>query len=55
MLFSTMFKVGLLVIGLLYVIDLYFDSVIHLIEISHDIEIEERSNTIPDSIKHIYS
>ena len=55
MLFDVFFEVGLLVIGLLYVIDMYIDSAIHMIEISHDIEIEERSNTIPESIKHIYS
>ena len=55
MIFSTMFEVGLLVIGFLYVVDMYIDSCIHLVEINHDIEECERTNTIPDCVKHIYS
>ena len=55
MIFSTMFEVGLLVLGFLYIVDMFIDSCIHLVEINHDIEENAKEKEIPESIKHLYS
>ena len=59
MIFSFTFEIGLLVLGLLYIGDLYLDSIINLIEISKDIDEKERVKKEDDDLKlltkHIYS
>ena len=59
MLFSKLFELGLFIIGLLYVGDMYFDSCIELIRITHDIDEEEKDKQHDDELKqiakHMYS
>ena len=59
MLFSFTFEIGLLVLGLLYIGDLYLDSFINLMQVSKDIENEEKDKRDDDELKnltkHIYS
>lgn len=51
MLFSYFGEIGLFVVGFLYVMDLWFDSYIDLIQATK----EEKSSEIPESVKHMYS
>lgn len=59
MLFSFTFEVGLLILGLLYIGDLYFESFINLIQVSNDIEKDEKDKHEDDELKemtkHLYS
>ena len=66
MLFSFTFGIGLLVLGLLYIGDLYLDSFINLMQVSKDIENEEKDKRddedrvraeaeLKNLTKHIYS
>ena len=54
MLFSLFGEIGLVVIGLLYVCDCWFDSFINMME-----QMKEDKNNdetkLPESIKHLYS
>ena len=54
MLFSTIGEIGLIVIGLAYVLDCWFDSLINMIEITNKNN-DEKDKELPDSIKHMYS
>ena len=51
MLFSIIGEIGLITIGFLYVMDLWFDSYIDLIQATK----EEKPAEIPESVKHLYS
>lgn len=59
MLFSRMFEIGLLILGFLYIADLYLDSIIDLIQVSNDIEKNEQEKREDDDLKkltkHLYS
>ena len=59
MIFSLTFEIGLLILGLLYIGDLYFDSVIDLIRIGHEIEEQEKNSSndaeVSEIVKHMYS
>ena len=51
MLFSIVGEIGLIVVGVLYVLDCWFDSCIDLIETTK----EGKEPEIPESVKHMYS
>ena len=59
MIFSFTFEIGLLVLGLLYVGDLYFDSVIELIRIGNIIDEDDKNKAKDEELKeltkHLYS
>ena len=56
MLFSKLGEILLFIVGILYVGDLYFDSLINLIEVTKNKEEEEENEKkIPESMKHLYS
>ena len=59
MLFSKLFELGLFIIGLLYVGDMYFDSVIHMLEVMNDIDEAEKDKQKDDELKqlsmHVYA
>ena len=59
MLFSFTFEIGLLILGLLYIGDMYLDSVINLIQITNEIDKEEKDKQDDEDLKklskHIYS
>ena len=58
MLFSQTFEYGLIVIGLLWVIDQLFDSFIHIYDITLAYELKEKELNEPeisDEVKKIYS
>ena len=54
-----MFEIGLLVLGLLYVGDMYLNSIIDLIQVSKDIDEEEKDKEHDRQLeklsKHMYS
>lgn len=53
MLFSFTFEIGALILGLLYVADLYLDSIIILIQVSKEIEKDEEEKAKNDELKKI--
>lgn len=59
MLFSFTFEIGLLILGFLWVGDMYLDSVINLIQITNEIDKEEKDKQDDEDLKkltkHIYS
>ena len=59
MLFSFAFEIGLIILGLLYVGDMYLDSFIRLFEITNDMEKDEQEKQEDDKLikltKHLYS
>ena len=56
MLFSIVGEIGLIVIGLAYVLDCWFDSFINMIEVtSKNSDEKDKEKELPDSIKHMYS
>ena len=63
MLFDKFFEWGLLILGLLYIADMYFDSIIHLIEVNNDIEERDEAKAKEENEKeklekltqHLYS
>ena len=56
MLFSLVGEIGLIIIGLAYVIDCWFDSCINLIELTNKNNNDEhKDKDLPESIKHMYS
>ena len=59
MLFSGPFEIGLLILGLLYVGDMYLDSFIRLFEITNDMEKDEQEKQEDEKLikltKHMYS
>ena len=59
MLFSGPFEIGLIILGLLYVGDMYLDSFIRLFEITNDMEKDEQEKQEDDKLikltKHMYS
>ena len=59
MLFSFTFEIGALILGLLYIGDMYFDSVIRLFEITNEIDKDEQEKREDEDLKklskHIYS
>ena len=59
MIFDVFFEIGLLVLGLLYVGDMYFDSILHLVEIGNDMEDKEKEEKEDkereELCKHLYS
>lgn len=59
MIFSIWFEIGLLVLGVLYIGDMYLDSFINLIQICRDID-EDNKNKAKDEelkelTKHLYA
>ena len=52
MLFSLFGEIGLVVIGLLYVCNCWFDS---FIEVMAQIKNNDDETKLPESVKHIYS
>jgi len=59
MLFDVFFEIGLLVLGVLYIGDMYLDSIIHLIEVCQDIEEDnknkEKDEKLKQLTKHLYA
>ena len=59
MIFSVFFEIGLIILGLLYVGDMIFDSIIDLIRVSKDIQDEENEKKNDDERKeltrHLYA
>ena len=56
MIFDPFFEIGLLVLGLLYVGDLIFDSIIDLIRVGQEVEAhKENENEISEIVKQMYS
>ena len=59
MIFSFTFEIGLLILGLLYIIHLYFQDVIDLIETTNEIERKEEEKAKDDELikisKTLYS
>ena len=53
MLFSKLFELGLFILGLLYVGDLYFDSAIELLRVTHDLEEDEKEKDHDEELKEI--
>ena len=54
MILSLTGEIGLIVIGLLYVLDCWFDSFIDMMNIMKDVS-DEKQKELPDSIKRLYS
>jgi len=59
MIFDVFFEVGLLILGGLYIADMFLDSIINLIQVSRDID-EDDKNKVKDEelkelTKHLYS
>ena len=59
MMFSNLFEVGLLILGLLYVGDLYLDSIIDIVRLTHEINEEDEDKKHDEELKkiaqHLYS
>ena len=55
MLFSLVGEIGLIVIGTLYVLDCWVDSLINLMETVSKNNEEEEAKKIPECVKHLYS
>ena len=59
MLFSFTFEIGVLILGFLYVGDMYLDSFIRLFEITNEIEKDEKDKQEDEDLKklskHLYS
>ena len=55
MLFSLVGEIGLIVVGTLYVLDCYLDSLINLIDTMNKNNDEEEDKKIPEFVKHLYS
>ena len=59
MLFSFTFEIGVLILGFLYVGDMYLDSIINLIQITNEIDKDEKDKQEDDDLKkltkHMYS
>ena len=59
MLFSNLFELGLFILGLLYVGDMYLDSIIEIMRLTHDLDEEEESKENDEELKelskHLYS
>ena len=53
MIFSFTFEIGLLILGLLYIIHLYFQDVIDLIETTNEIERNEEEKAKDEELKKI--
>lgn len=59
MLFDKFFEIGLLILGLLYVGDLYLDSIIDIVRLSKEIDEEDNDKKHDEEVKklvqHLYS
>ena len=59
MLFSFTFEIGLLILGFLYIGDMYLDSFINMFEITNQIEKDEQEKREDEKLKkltkHLYS
>jgi hypothetical protein len=59
MIFSTWFEIGLLVLGGLYIADMFLDSIINLIQVSRDIDEDDKNKAKDEELKeltkHLYS
>ena len=57
--FDVFFEIGLLVLGGLYIADMFLDSFINLIQVSRDIEEDDKNKEKEDELKeltkHLYS
>ena len=59
MLFSLTFEIGLLILGFLYIGDMYLDSFINMFEITNQIDKDEQDRREDEKLKkltkHLYS
>ena len=56
MLFSLVFEIGALILGLFYIGHLYFTDIIDIIELTRDIDKEEKeTKQISEVTKRLYS
>ena len=59
MIFSTLFEIGLFILGLLYVGNMWFDSFIHMVEVNNDFDDKEKEKQEDKEreqlCKHLYS
>lgn len=55
MLFSSIGEIGLIVIGLLWVTNKWFDSFIDLLEIVKNNNEDQKDKELPEGLKHMYS
>ena len=59
MIFSNLFELELFILGLLYISDLYLDSCIDIVRLTHDINEEDDDKKHDEELKklsqHIYS
>ena len=53
MLFSFTFEIGALILGLLYIIHLYFQDVIDLIQTTQEIDKDEEEKAKDDELKRL--
>ena len=53
MIFSFTFEIGALILGLLYIGDLYLDSIIDLIQVSNEIERNEEEKAKDEELKNL--
>ena len=59
MIFSVFFEIGLLVLGALYVLNLWFDSFLHAAEVNNDLEDRDKEKADDkkraELTQHLYS
>ena len=59
MIFDVFFEVGLLILGGLYIADMFLDSIINLIQVSRDIDEDDKNKAKDEELKeltkHLYS
>ena len=59
MIFDVFFEIGLLILGGLYIADMFLDSVINLIQVSRDIDEDDKNKAKDEELKeltkHLYS
>ena len=59
MIFSNIFELGLFILGLLYVGNMYLDSCIDIVRLNHEIDEEEEDKKHDEEVKklvqHLYS
>jgi len=59
MLFDVFFEVGLLILGGLYIADMFLESIINLIQVCRDIDEDDKNKAKDEELKeltkHLYS
>ena len=53
MIFDTFFEIGLLVLGGLYIADMFLDSIINLIQVCRDIDEDDKNKEKDEKLKEL--